>query len=83
MLQSIRWSGYPAEVNYQLEVEAGTQYRLQLLFAEKCCSRGYDVFVEDIMLVDDFSPQAVQSILSIPSFSRSVKFVFFWRAGPG
>ena len=66
MLESIRWSGFPSEVTYDLaNIEPGTSYRLQMLFAEKCCSRGYDVFVEGEQIVDDFSPQAVQGGINV------------------
>ena len=66
VLESIRWSGFPSEVTYDLaNIEPGTSYRLQMLFAEKCCSRGYDVFVEGEQIVDDFSPQAVQGGINV------------------
>ncbi len=58
-MQSIRWNTPPG-VNVDLEVEPG-EYQLQLLFAENCCNRGFDIFVEsDEMSVDNFNVQEVQ-----------------------
>jgi hypothetical protein len=38
----------------------GTPYKLQLLFAESCCHRGFDVWVDGRLIADDFAPYVVQ-----------------------
>ncbi|MCP4192872.1 MAG: PEP-CTERM sorting domain-containing protein [Planctomycetaceae bacterium] len=60
VMQSIRWSAAPAEIAIELEVEAGTPYTLQLLFAESCCDRGFDIMVEDEVAVENFNVQLTQ-----------------------
>ena len=58
-MQSIRWNTPPG-LNIDLEVEPG-EYQLQLLFAENCCDRGFDIFVEsDELSVDNFNVQVTQ-----------------------
>ena len=65
VLWSIRWSRVaeePGGVSYELRnLDPGKRYKLQLLFAEKCCERGFDVTVNGKMIYDDFSPDLVQS----------------------
>lgn len=41
---------------------AGQTYRVQLLFAESCCSRGFDIFQDGALMVDDFSASALVGI---------------------
>jgi hypothetical protein len=60
VMESIRWSPYPEPVTVDLDVEPGTPYRLQLLFAESCCDRGYDIVVEGELVVDNINVQVVQ-----------------------
>lgn len=62
---SIRWSpaGDPdqASVILTLEnLEVGAEYKLQLMFGEDCCNRGFDVFLDDALIVKDFNPGTVQ-----------------------
>src|SRR5439155_13896985 len=60
-MQSIRWSAAPAKPKVELSVVPGTTYKLQLPFAEQCCSgRGFDVLAEAHLLVDEFSPATTQ-----------------------
>ena len=47
---SIRFGG---DLSVDLDVEQGQTYKLQLLFTEACCDRGFDVFVEDELVVDN------------------------------
>ncbi len=58
VMQSIRWN-VPPGVDVDLEVESG-QYQLQLLFAENCCDRGFDITIEGEMAVDNFNVQVTQ-----------------------
>jgi len=61
IMQSIRWSAAPATVNVTLaNLTPGKRYKLQLLFYEQCCSRGFDVNVEGVTIVDEFAPFVVQ-----------------------
>ena len=60
VMQSIRHGGpQPAEITMG-GLEPGAIYQLQLLFAEGCCNRGFDVFLEGNLVADDFSPLAIQ-----------------------
>jgi len=62
VLQSIRNAGAnPGTVTIDLaNLEIGKPYKLQLLFAEGCCNRGFDVLVEGGLVADEFSPLALQ-----------------------
>jgi hypothetical protein len=59
VMRSIRWNTPPG-VNVDLQVEANQPYKLQLLFAEMCCNRGFDISVEGELLVDNFNVQVLQ-----------------------
>ncbi|MFT5189521.1 MAG: hypothetical protein ACI957_002551 [Verrucomicrobiales bacterium] len=65
LLWSIRWSARddePTGVTYTLTgLDGSKNYRLQLLFAEKCCDRGFDITVNGDVILDDFSPDAAQA----------------------
>jgi hypothetical protein len=56
---SIRWN-VPPGLNVDLEVTAGQEYKLQLLFAENCCDRGFDIFVDGELSVDNFTVPGTQ-----------------------
>ena len=60
VMRSIRYQG--GTFNIALSgLSVGRPYKLQLLFAEACCpNRGFDVYVEDVLVADEFSPPAVQ-----------------------
>ena len=57
---SIRWSaagGSPAQVTLTLaNIKVGAQYKLQFMFGEQCCNRGFDVLVDGKLIVKDFNP---------------------------
>ncbi|MEM7383617.1 MAG: LamG-like jellyroll fold domain-containing protein [Verrucomicrobiota bacterium] len=56
----IRWSGQPEGVVVTLkDVDRGA-YRLQMIFGEKCCDRGFFVKVNGEDIVETFSPNAFQ-----------------------
>ena len=59
VLQSIRWNTPPG-LEVSLDVTPGQTYKLQLLFAEQCCDRGFDITVEDELVVDNFNVQVTQ-----------------------
>lgn len=65
MLNSIRWtavSNDPPSVDADFTVESGARYEVTLLFAEKCCDRGFDVFINGELIADEFSPDLVQGV---------------------
>lgn len=59
IMQSIRWSNPSVNVTLA-NLTPGKRYKLQLLFYENCCSRGFDVNVEGVTIVDEFAPFVVQ-----------------------
>ena len=58
IMQSIRWSNVPDQnpetVNIEMDVTQGQSYKLQMLFTESCCDRGFDITLDEELLVDDF-----------------------------
>jgi hypothetical protein len=64
VMTSIRFGG---DLTVDMNVEAGQQYKLQLLFAEGCCDRGFDVFVEDKMVVDNLYIPDLQKGFQTPA----------------
>lgn len=65
IMQQQVWSmaGATPEVTLTLgNLIAGQTYRVQLMFAESCCSRGFDIFQDGALMVDDFSAGALVGI---------------------
>ena len=61
VMAGIRWSASPTPVIVSLEgLTRSANYRLQLMFHEECCSRGFDLFVDDVRIVERYSPQVEQ-----------------------
>ncbi len=60
VMRSIRHSG----TNVDLEVEPNTMYKLQLMFAESCCDRGFDITVDDTLFVDNLGILELQGGMS-------------------
>ena len=59
-MQSIRHGGsVPAQISLD-GLTPGRDYKLQMTFTESCCNRGFDVYVEGSLVVDNFSPQVTQ-----------------------
>ncbi|MBI1841561.1 MAG: hypothetical protein HYR88_12010, partial [Verrucomicrobia bacterium] len=57
---SMRWSAAPDKPKIELSnLTPGASYRLQLLFGEECCNRGFDVLVDGVLVADEFSPALV------------------------
>jgi hypothetical protein len=71
VLQSIRWNTPPG-VDIDLEVTPGQAYKLQLLFAENCCDRGFDITLDGELMVDNFNVQVTQG--GIANTSQGVVF---------
>ena len=62
VMNSIRWSASPNTVQVTLRVEAGVEYKLQLLFHEDCCpGRGFNVVLNGVTEVTDFMPGPTQA----------------------
>ena len=59
--QSIRYGG---DLMVDLEVEPGQSYKLQLLFSENCCDRGFDITIEDELVVDNLHLPDLQGSVS-------------------
>lgn len=60
VMQSIRWNGGPVAMSLA-GLTPGETYKLQLLFAEQCCNRGWDISVEGEIILDDFNVQLLQA----------------------
>ncbi len=62
VMKSIRWSPDPAKPQIELQgLSVGARYKLQLLFAESCCpNRGFDIYIDGALAVDEFIPASVQ-----------------------
>ncbi|WJG09382.1 PEP-CTERM sorting domain-containing protein [Aliiglaciecola sp. LCG003] len=78
VMRSIRWSNAGTDVvRVDLaNLVIGNDYSLQLLFAENCCSRGFDVSVEGQQIVDDFAPSVQQGGIGVNSVGAFVRFDF-------
>ena len=71
VLDSLRWSnaGHDSTRNSRIDMEVsdlrvGWDYKLQLLFQERCCMRGFDILVNDEVVVRSFSPLRTQGGVS-------------------
>ncbi len=64
VMSSITWSAAGTAIpdaTVELgNLTVGTVYKLQLLFAEQAWPRGFDVYIDDILVMDDFSPTYYQ-----------------------
>ncbi len=75
LMQSIRWNAGP--VNMELGgLTIGETYKLQLLFAESCCDRGWDIYLEGTRVFDDFNVPQTQGGINEPTM-RAVTTVIF------
>jgi hypothetical protein len=67
--RNIRWSDANAEIKtVQLtldRLQVGASYKLQLLFGEACCNRGFDVLIDGQLIVKDFNPGEQQGGINI------------------
>ena len=63
IINSIRWSAVddePTGLVYDFEAPTGN-YKVTLIFGEKCCDRGFDVFIDGTLVGDEFSPRPIQA----------------------
>ena len=57
LLHSMRWATFPAELSFQLTgLDPAAPHKLQLLFVEKCCQRGFDILIDSEVILPRFSP---------------------------
>ena len=57
LLHSMRWATFPAELSFELTgLDPAASHKLQLLFVEKCCQRGFDILVDETVVLPRFSP---------------------------
>ncbi len=76
VMESIRWN-VPPGVGVNLpNLTAGDSYRIQLLFAEQCCDRGFDVEFEGSVIAPGFVPRAVQGVPNNSSMGAVVEHTF-------
>ena len=58
LMHSMRQAAYPADLSFQLtELDPDSAHKLQLFFAEKCCLRGFDILINDEVVIPNFSAQ--------------------------
>lgn len=78
IMRSIRWSNRGTNVvTVALDnLTIGNDYSLQLLFAESCCTRGFDISVEGQKISDDFSPYALQGNTNNSTKGAFLRFGF-------
>ena len=68
VIQSIRWTAAPGSVDATLTgLTVNRPYKLQLLFGEQCCDRGFDIMVNGAQVWDDFSPRTFQGGINNPA----------------
>ncbi|MGE3311017.1 MAG: hypothetical protein AB7O66_13695 [Limisphaerales bacterium] len=64
VMNSITWSdaasAIPRVTTELANLTPGSTYKLQLLFAEQAWPRGFDVYIDDMLVMDDFSPAFYQ-----------------------
>ena len=78
VMRSIRWN-VPPGLEIDVDVVEGEQYKLQLLFAENCCDRGFDIEIEDEVAVDNFNVQLLQE--GIANGEQAVFYTHTFTAG--
>jgi len=77
---NIRWSaagGSPQTVDLTLNnVTVGAKYKLQLMFGEQCCNRGFDVYVNGGLIVKDFNPGVQQGGINVGNAEALITHTF-------
>lgn len=59
VMQSIRYDTLPGVRTRLTGLSPGSAYKLQLLFYEQCCPRGFDVKVNGAVIADEFAPYSI------------------------
>jgi len=74
---SIRWSAAPESVRLNLaNLKVGVHYKLQIMFGEQCCDRGFDVTIDEKLAVKDFNPGVLHERLASKSFEALITHTF-------
>ena len=78
VMKSIRWSyrGTDVLTANLANLVVGQTYSLQLLFAESCCNRGFDISVEGTQIVDNFAPYVLQGGTRVTNLGAFVRYEF-------
>ena len=78
VMRSIRWSQSGTDVMTidLANLIVGNDYSFQMLFAESCCTRGFDIFAEGSMIVDNFAPYTLQGGTNNTSIGAFVRYDF-------
>lgn len=76
VLHSIRWSNGGGGPRHTVDVELadivqGANYKLQLLFQERCCNRAFDILIDDNLAVTEMFPPAIQGTPQNPNQDSS------------
>ena len=66
-------------VQLQQNIQPGQKYRLQLLFLERCCSRGFDILVDGQKVIDKFAPERDQGGIHSTASASIVSYDFTAR----
>lgn len=69
VMNTVIWSYANGGVSMGMTLDGltiGNSYKVQLLFGEACCSRGFDIYQDGVSLVEDFSPSALMGISNPP-----------------
>ncbi len=75
--QSIRHVGSAAPGTVTLRnLKPGGAYKVQMLFLEGCCTRGFDVFVNGTQIVDDFAPYVIHDGIANPRAGAVIAYSF-------
>jgi hypothetical protein len=73
---SIRYRGNTLTLDLS-DLEIGSEYKLQLMFGEQCCNRGFNVFVDGARIVKDFNPGVVQGGIGNGKQEAVISHIFF------
>jgi len=65
VMLDIRWNTPPG-LDIDLTVDPGQLYKLQLLFSEQCCDRGWDISVEGELSIDNLNLPEMQGGIGVP-----------------
>ncbi len=82
VMRSIRWSANPNDVTVDLtlgNLAIGQAYKLQMMYAEACCNRAFDILAEGEMVYDEFNPGAIAGINGAPT--QGAVFTYTFIAG--
>ena len=82
-LENVLWSiRYAGRISVKLSgLTAGKPYKAQLMFLERCCARGADVYVDGVLKLDEFAPYTFQDGTGAPT-RTALAVIGFIASGP-